>query len=360
MKKFTRYSHLTMEPFNKQIEAPPDLNRPAINPAMPLIEPPPAATPPPASPASHSASNPATSPAAPSAPPAAPPSAAAAPPSGQPATAPETTHRTYTMKIPVVDPRDRARIAREIAERQAKAVRDEPQATAEQILSGNFTPDAPPEDYDQIFKMADIVSKYLTKIAELKPAVHRPLPPESLAPALERRLVRPGFTGARAPVAHHSRRCLICKHPDRETIEFSFIRWDSVDWIARKYRVDRQVLYRHAHALNLFERRSRNVSAVLEKLMEDACIVRATPASIIQAVRAYSRITDHVKWVEPPQTHIRAESPSLARRKTRFRPKANKKRTTLRKSRKSKRRRAISNRYKSRLKNRANHAASAS
>ena len=262
------------------------------------------------------------------------------------------------MEIPVVDSRERARIAREFADRQAKAVRDEPRATAEQILSGNFTADAPPEDYDQIFKVADIVSKYLTKIAELKPAVHRPLPPEALAPPLERRLVRPGFTGARAPVAHHSRRCLICKHPDRETIEFSFIRWDSVDWIARKYRVDRQVLYRHAHALNLFERRSRNVSAVLEKLMEDACIVRATPASIIQAVRAYSRITNHVKWVEPPQTHIRAESASLAAPKTRSRRMANKKRSALRKSRKSKHRRTISNRYKSRLKNRASRSRS--
>ena len=332
MKKHPRYSHLTMEPFNKQIEAPPDFNRPAIQ----TTTPPAASTPAEAKPAPSSIQDPPT--------PQAPEPISS--PSGQSTASPAPSHRTYTMEIPVVDPRDRARIAREFADRPAAndslplspETLDAIAAAAERIAAGDFSPAAPPSDYDLIFRAADIVSKYLTKIAELKPAVHRPLPLESLEVSQRSHHVRPGFTGARTPAARHARKCGICTHPDREAIEFAFIQWHNVDWIARKYRVDPYSIYRHAHAVNLFDRRGRNVAAVLEKLMEDAAIVRASPASIIQAVRAYSRITDYVKWVEPPQIHVSAASAGRSsRRSRRSSSKPKKKRTLIRKARSSRR-----------------------
>jgi hypothetical protein len=341
MKKPPRYSHLTMEPFNKQIEVPPDLNRAAI----------PAVNPPPAAPATESGAHPATSPATPPAPPATQPSEAVAPPADQPTASPETTARTYEIVIPVVAPPMRGDLARKLAARQANA----PEAPALDEPTSPEDSDVPPPlpDYEPIFRAADIVTKYLSKIANVKPGVDRPLPAEDIESSPQRHYVRPGFSATRPPAARHSRKCSICNHPDREAIEFAFIHWDSVDWIARRHRIDRQILYRHAHALNLFERRGRNVAAVLEKLMEDASVVRANPASIIQAVRAYSRITDYVTWSEPPQTHIRAESPKSARRLARSPRGAKKKRRTIRKARKFSPRRPISNRYKTRLENRA-------
>lgn len=315
MKKRTRYSHLTMEPFNKQIEVPPDFNRPLTPPAIEVTEPEPAQMPVPIPPVAQ-----ATEP--------------ILPPLDQAIVAPESPQRTYELVIPVVAPATRGELARKLTSRQVGAAPESPAALPEPGVPEDPNVPPPLPDYEPIFHAADIVIEQLSRIAKLKPSFQRPLPAESLESAQKVHYVRPGFTGARTPAARHARKCGICSHPDREAIEFAFIQWHNVDWIARKYRVDPYAVYRHAHAVNLFERRGRNVAAVLEKLMEDAGVVRANPASIIQAVRAYSRITDYVKWVEPPQIHISAASASRSSRRSRRNPsKPKKKRTRIRKTR---------------------------
>jgi hypothetical protein len=54
----------------------------------------------------------------------------------------------------------------------------------------------------------------------------------------------------------HARDCAICSHKEREQIEFEFVAWESPTRLARRFRISRRSVYRHASALNLLERRS--------------------------------------------------------------------------------------------------------
>jgi hypothetical protein len=102
----------------------------------------------------------------------------------------------------------------------------------------------------------------------------------------------------------HSRRCMVCSHPDRDAIEGEFIRWRSPHKIARDYAIaDRNSIYRHAHATNLFEERRRQIGRVLESYLEtiDDC----PPADfdpVTRAVRVYAHLNANGAWVEPPRT----------------------------------------------------------
>jgi hypothetical protein len=61
-------------------------------------------------------------------------------------------------------------------------------------------------------------------------------------------------------LGRHQSGCKICSHPQREEIERDFITWKSPTPIVKQYGLaDRTSIYRHAHALGLFAKRSRNV-----------------------------------------------------------------------------------------------------
>jgi hypothetical protein len=62
----------------------------------------------------------------------------------------------------------------------------------------------------------------------------------------------------------------VCTHARREEIDLAFVNWISPARIARKYRVSRDSIYRHAHALSLFDKRRRNVRTALERIIEKA------------------------------------------------------------------------------------------
>jgi hypothetical protein len=102
----------------------------------------------------------------------------------------------------------------------------------------------------------------------------------------------------------HSRHCMVCSHPDRDAIEGEFIRWRSPHKIARDYAIaDRNSIYRHAHATNLFEERRCQIGRVLESYLEtiDDC----PPADfdpVTRAVRVYAHLNANGAWVEPPRT----------------------------------------------------------
>ena len=103
----------------------------------------------------------------------------------------------------------------------------------------------------------------------------------------------------------HARKCKVCTHPQREMIEEAFVNWHSVNDIVNTFDLDDEYsIYRHCHAQNLFERRRRNIRAVLEHLMENASCITPSGDSIIRAVRAYAAITGYVKWSDPPTTHV--------------------------------------------------------
>src|SRR5437763_5349566 len=81
----------------------------------------------------------------------------------------------------------------------------------------------------------------------------------------------------------HATHCKICSHQERPEIEQDFVNWGSASRIARQYSVSANGIYRHAHALDLMEKRRRNVRAALEKIIEQAGEVEVNAAAVVQA-----------------------------------------------------------------------------
>jgi hypothetical protein len=100
----------------------------------------------------------------------------------------------------------------------------------------------------------------------------------------------------------HEYQCTICSHNQREDIEHAFVNWEKPSRLAKKYSVSRDSIYRHAHALNLFEKRRRNLRAALERLIEKADDVEVNAAAVVSAVSALARINAKGEWVERTET----------------------------------------------------------
>jgi hypothetical protein len=97
----------------------------------------------------------------------------------------------------------------------------------------------------------------------------------------------------------HKRTCSVCAHDRREDIEAAFIGWRSPASIAEEYGLaDRASVYRHAHALGLFEKRRRNIRAALERIIEKAGEVDVTASAVVAAVQAYAKINSAGQWID--------------------------------------------------------------
>jgi hypothetical protein len=96
----------------------------------------------------------------------------------------------------------------------------------------------------------------------------------------------------------HEYHCTICSHPKREEIEQAFVTWTSPVWIAKNYGVSRDSVYRHAHALSLLDKRSRNLHSALERIIERAGDVEVSATAVVSAVAAYAKINARGQWVE--------------------------------------------------------------
>jgi hypothetical protein len=139
-----------------------------------------------------------------------------------------------------------------------------------------------------------------------------PPPVRSKKPSKPRRRVR----GARLKnsesisLAQHERCCSICNHPERDTIEEAFLQWRSPQHLWCEFKLpSRTSIYRHAHAVGLFDKRSRNLRSALEHIIEDAERVKPTAEGVIQAIRAYTRVNRAGEWIDPP-THVVVSSGS--------------------------------------------------
>jgi hypothetical protein len=105
------------------------------------------------------------------------------------------------------------------------------------------------------------------------------------------------------PLERHERKCVVCHHPERETIEDMFVHWHQPFRMSHDYGLPLRSLYRHAHATGLLAARRRNLRCVLDHILERATSTRVTSDSIVRALRAYTCLTDDNKWVEPA-THV--------------------------------------------------------
>lgn len=123
---------------------------------------------------------------------------------------------------------------------------------------------------------------------------------------------RPKQKRPRAAESRHNRKCSVCRHHNRESIEQDFLHWRSPVTIAREYGIaDHSSVYRHAHATGLFARRASHIKLALAPLIEKAMLVSVTADSVVRAVVAFAHLNDHGQWVEPPRRVIH-ESPRPA------------------------------------------------
>ncbi len=87
-------------------------------------------------------------------------------------------------------------------------------------------------------------------------------------------------------LAQHRARCRICKHPEREEIEREFLDWVSLREIAEDWKLPSfRAIYRHAHAVGLFERRRKNRLAALDAIIERVHEVPVTASAVVAAIR---------------------------------------------------------------------------
>jgi len=101
-------------------------------------------------------------------------------------------------------------------------------------------------------------------------------------------------------LGRHQAQCSICKHPDREEIEYEWVNWGQTCNIAERYGVSRYGLYRHAHALGLFSKREKNIKGFLERMIEDINFAEMTSAAGLGYIKLY------LSLIKPPD-----ESPQV-------------------------------------------------
>ncbi|MFZ0084988.1 MAG: hypothetical protein WA211_01260 [Candidatus Acidiferrales bacterium] len=123
------------------------------------------------------------------------------------------------------------------------------------------------------------------KAASPKPRRRAPRAPRREITALER----------------HQRKCMVCNHPYRDTIDDHFLHWYPVGRIASDYGIpELRYIYRHARATGLLARRRLSIRDSLEYIVERGYDVMPSADAVIRAVRACSRINDSGEWVDPP------------------------------------------------------------
>jgi hypothetical protein len=108
----------------------------------------------------------------------------------------------------------------------------------------------------------------------------------------------------------HSRKCHVCNHPDRDLIELDFLQWRSSRAIPIDHEIPENSIYRHAHALGLFELRRGNMRLALDRVIEKCSYAEATADTVVRAVRAQACLTDDGHWVEPARHLIVTTQPA--------------------------------------------------
>ena len=105
----------------------------------------------------------------------------------------------------------------------------------------------------------------------------------------------------KAALERHSRKCIICHHPEREAIEEEFLHWRAPWKLAEDYNLaDYRTLYRHARAAGLLLQRRENLHSGLDAFVEAVDDVKFTGDTILRAMRAYFCIDRHGRWTEIP------------------------------------------------------------
>lgn len=130
---------------------------------------------------------------------------------------------------------------------------------------------------------------------------------KSAAPRVSPRIARTRSSRFVPPdLNRHARKCQICRHPQRKSIEADFLDWCKASWIRTNYGIATdKAIYNHARATGLDVRRRENIRLAAEKILERVDEI-GTPSAmdIIRAVRTLACINERNQWVEPPKTRV--------------------------------------------------------
>jgi len=104
--------------------------------------------------------------------------------------------------------------------------------------------------------------------------------------------------GKRTSTGRHEAGCKVCGHRQREQIETEWCAWANTSRLAQEYKLSRNSIYRHVAALNLRERRGKNLRAALERIIEQADAVTVNAGAVVAAVQAYAKINSAGQWID--------------------------------------------------------------
>lgn len=101
------------------------------------------------------------------------------------------------------------------------------------------------------------------------------------------------------PLERHRRKCQVCNHPDRESIDSEYLEWFAPWAISQEYKVPVRALQRHFRAMGYIARRRERLENVLDHIMEKASTAKCTGDTVLRAVRVATCLRDGNRWVEP-------------------------------------------------------------
>lgn len=137
----------------------------------------------------------------------------------------------------------------------------------------------------------------------LKPNRHHRHPTPDIAAITKR------YSTQLPSTEHHSRKCQICHHPDRTSIEEDFLLRCSAGSIVDEYEIPRMALYRHAYAFDLFTVRRESLRLGLDRIVERGAETFVTGDMVIRAIKAQACLTDDNRWEDPPKRVIFSSDP---------------------------------------------------
>ena len=98
----------------------------------------------------------------------------------------------------------------------------------------------------------------------------------------------------------HSRKCTICNHPERESIDEAFLHWSRSERIVRDYNLPSlSTLYRHAHACGLWNLRRIKIRRALDRIIEQAGDCKPSGNAVLRAIEISCRFDQDDRYVEP-------------------------------------------------------------
>ena len=68
--------------------------------------------------------------------------------------------------------------------------------------------------------------------------------------------------------------------------------------LAKQYGLSRDSVYRHCHALGLFEKRRRNLRAALERIVEQSESVQVNASAVVAAAQALAKTNAAGQWID--------------------------------------------------------------